>query len=72
MPQEFPLYYGQSNISNGNNPYDSSQQGTYNNYPQRTNYSSVPNQPPSPPRNDTNQNSTNGDFQRFYGPVSSY
>ena len=56
MPQQLPLTYPSSR---GSSSYSSSQQPNYNNYPK----------PPSPQKNDLTANS-NGDFQRFYGPVS--
>lgn len=56
MPQQLPLSYPPT--SRGTSSYSSSQQPMYNNYPK----------PPSPQKNDMTANS-NGDFQRFYGPV---
>lgn len=53
MPQQLPLSY--PTFSRGTS---SSQQPMYNSYPK----------PPSSQKNDLTA-STNGDFQRFYGPV---
>jgi hypothetical protein len=72
MPQQLPLNYPLSHISNGNNSYGSFQQPTYNNYPQPTNYSTSQTKPQSPQKNDSNQNNLNPDFQHFYGPVSNH
>ncbi|CAF3018673.1 unnamed protein product [Rotaria sp. Silwood2] len=66
MPQQLPVNYPQSHISNENNMYGSSQQPTYNNSPPYTNYSNTQTQPPSPHKNDSENNNYN--FQRFYGP----
>jgi hypothetical protein len=69
MPQQLPINYQQSYLSNGNNLYGSSPQSSYNNYAQYPNYSTVQAKPPSPQKNDSSQNN-NQDFHRFYGPVS--
>jgi hypothetical protein len=71
MPQEYPLHHQQLYNSSEGNMYGSSQQPTYNNPPQYTNYSNMQTKPPSPQKNDYSSNN-NTDFQRFYGPVSYY
>ncbi|CAF1193894.1 unnamed protein product [Rotaria sordida] len=63
MPQQLPLNYPQSYMSNGNSMYGQSQQPTYNNSP----YSNTQTQPSSRQKNDSSENN-NYNFQRFYGP----
>ncbi len=69
MPQQLPVNYQQSYLSNGNNLYGSSQQPSYNNYTEYPSYSVTQTKPVSPQKNDSTQNN-NHDFHRFYGPVS--
>ncbi len=61
MPQELPINYSSSQATSRSNRYNSYQPTTYDSYPQYTTYP----KPLSPQKNDYN-----GDFHRFYGPVS--